>query len=125
MSQSGLPETTVKEEEEGSGNEGGEPTLKEPGPERTEPFTPAGTLRLPTPVQREAKLARAAGPAPHDTQGASHWAIPWKRKAFVPLCSPGTWRTPAVDSPSSNSDKTSICREGSTPSPQTGGSGEG
>lgn len=43
----------------------------------------------------------------------------WKRKAFVPLCSPGTWRTPSVDSPSSNSVKTSICREGSTPSPQT------
>lgn len=55
-----------------------------------------------------------------------HWglgtrSIPWKRKAFVPLCSPGTWRTPVVDSPSSNSVKTSICREGSTPSPQTGG----
>lgn len=49
--------------------------------------------------------------------------IPWKRKALVPLCSPGTWRTPVVDSSSSNSVKTSICKEGSTPSPQTGGSG--
>lgn len=38
---------------------------------------------------------------------------------MLPLCSPGTWRTPSVEPPSCSSDSTSICSEGSTPKPET------
>lgn len=53
--------------------------------------------------------------AVHQSRGA----VPGKRKALLPLCSPGTWRTPAAEPGSPSSDSTSICSEGSTPKPTT------
>lgn len=46
-------------------------------------------------------------------------AVPGKRKALLPLCSPGTCRTPAAEPGSRSSASTSICSEGSTPKPAT------
>lgn len=59
---------------------------------------------------RRAKLSRA---------GQAGVAVPGNRKALLPLCSPGTWRTPSAEPSSRSSDSTSICNEGSTPNPAT------